>query len=251
MKRTVLHDLPECPRRDGSGCTPYLRGMIRYGGAGLTLVVLVAGTFLGGCAGMGGSGKTKTLVAGARIPFAPQTRHVSINLAKGAYPELYSNASYADWSSSQEGEGAGMAEIVCCLESVFSDSSIAYDVVGLRGMQVYLYTDDGRRIAPARTLIGQMLEEEPRGALKAFRRTNRLLFPLEGLTVAAAPPDAPPASLRLVFEGYDSVFYFEWAGQNLLPVRPVPFYKSKAAHEVKKEVRKVRQRSSEFGHTFD
>lgn len=228
-----------------------MRMLAKRGGAWLTLIALVAGTFLAGCAGLGGSGKTTSLAAGARIPFMPQARHVSINLAKGAYPELYSNASYADWSPPQEGEGTGMAEIVCCLESAFSDSSIAYDVVGLRGMQVYLYTDDGRRIAPARTLIGQMLEEEPRGALKAFRRTNRLLFPLEGLTVAAAPPDAPPATLRLVFEGYDSVFYFEWAAQNLVPVRPVPFHKSKAAQDVKREVRKARERASEFGHTFD
>jgi len=200
---------------------------------------------------LGASGQAKSVAAGARIPFIPQAPHASINLAKGAYPDLYANASYADWTVPKEGDGAGMAEITCCLESAFSDSSIAYDAVGLRGMQVYLYTDDGRRIAPARTLMGQELEEEPRGALKAFRRTNRLLFPKEAVTAAAPPPNAPPATIRLVFEGYDSVFYFEWAAQNLLPVRPVPFYKGKAARQVKKEAGKVRDRAREFGHTFD
>ena len=218
---------------------------------GTLLSLLAATAVIGGCIGVGSSGKAKSVAAGAPIAFIPQAPHASISLAKGTYPDLFSTASYAEWATPAEGENTGMIEVMCCIESSFADSSIAYDVVGLRGVQVYLYTLDGKRISPARTIMGQMLEAEPRGALKIFRRTNRLLFPSDAVRSPAAPPNAPPSTMRLVLEGYDSVFYFEWAGQNALPVRPVPFYKTKAARDAKKEAGKLRKRATEFGHTFD
>ena len=188
---------------------------------------------------------------GVTIPFVPQVSNAKINLAKGAYPDLFSETSYAQWGVAPETEGGGMVEVMCCLESAFADAGIAYDLVGLRGVSVYLYSGDGRHIAPARTLMGQELEEESRGALKVFRRINRLYFPTDQLGVVIPEPGAPAPAYRLVVEGFDSVFYFEWAAQMPQAIEATPFYKGDTAQAVKQQWNKARKKVGEWSHNFD
>jgi hypothetical protein len=110
---------------------------------------------------------------------------------------------------------ANFVTISCDIASVFSDISIAYDVVGFRGVQVYLLTADGQQIPPVQTIIGSELRETQQGALKKYHRKNVLLFPKEPVAVPAPLQGGPAPALRLVLEAQGSMFYFEWPA--LLP----------------------------------
>jgi len=104
----------------------------------------------------------------------------------------------------------------CHTESVFADSSIAYDVVGLRNVDVYLLLPDGTKVPPLQRVIDDSVDEEQRGALTLFRRANVLVFPKADLFTGA--PTIPPASasVRLVLDGHGSTFFFQW------PAKPIP-----------------------------
>lgn len=99
--------------------------------------------------------------------------------------------------------------VECHLESAFADSSIAYDAVGFRHMDVYIETPDGKRVEPVQTVIGP-LEEEPRDALKVFRRTNLLVFARRDLWFLRPLVKRDPARVRLVLERHGTQFAFEW-----------------------------------------
>lgn len=167
--------------------------------------------------------------------FAPASSIARIGFDSGKYPDLFAPETCAIWvaeavtemrrdAAVQAGEtvapeeGADAAKIAgayviieCHLESAFADSSIAYDAVGLRGLNVYLSTPDGRKIPPIQTLIGTPLKQEPRGALKVFGRTNLIAFPKRDLWIGAPLLASDVSAVRLVIEGHDSVSYFEWA----------------------------------------
>ena len=152
----------------------------------------------------------------------------------GTYADLFSPSSYAVWVSPEvaeqkrthalhsgqvvdpelEREAASITQnfvvIECHVESVFGDTSIAYDVVGFRGVDVYLETPDGREIEPIQRVIGSPVEEEQRGSLKAFRRTNLLVFPRRDLWEGRLNLDRGYASVKLVLQAQDSRFAFEW-----------------------------------------
>jgi hypothetical protein len=97
----------------------------------------------------------------------------------------------------------------CIIESVFADTSIAYDVVNLRQIDAYIETPDGQKVLPMQTLIGP-LEEEQREALRLFRRTNLLVFPRQDVWLHRPLIRQGQSRMRLVLKGYDSRFYFEW-----------------------------------------
>lgn len=188
---------------------------------------------------------------GTPLPFVPQIAKASLNYAKGPYRNLFSQGSYADWKLAEGPETADAIEITCCLESAFPDSSIAYDAAGLRGITVYLYMPDGRRISAAQTVVGGQLEEEAQGSLKVFRRVNRLTFPAAGLTVSTPTLDAPAPGVRLVLEGHNSVYFFEWPAQLPQEIKPLPFHKSPEAEKLKRGLKKAGDKTREVSHTFD
>ena len=157
-----------------------------------------------------------------------------MHLEQGRYPNLFSSGSYALWVDQsvaraklqkdvQEGlavnaQLAEEAEYIhanyivfeCRLESLFPDASIAYDVIGLRNMDVYLVTPDGVRVRPIQSIMGSHADEKSQGTLKQFGRTNLLIFPKED--VLARTPTIPNETpgVRLFIDGFNSAFYFEW-----------------------------------------
>lgn len=166
--------------------------------------------------------------------YQPMTYVSPIHWEEGEYSDLFSADSSAVWVDSdvaemkyekevQEGEAPSQYLLAqartitrnffvfeCHIESVFRDTSIAYDVVGFRGIDVHLETPDGKRVRPIQTIIGTPVEEEQRGALKLFRRTNVIVFPREDLWTGGDTVGIGIGSVRLVLTGHRSVFYFEW-----------------------------------------
>jgi hypothetical protein len=132
--------------------------------------------------------------------FTPSVSIARLSFDSGSYSDLFAPTSFAIWvdesvtafrqeAAAQAGETVTPAEnadaskicgdyviIECHLDSVFADMSIAYDVVGLRGLNIYLSTPDGRKIPPIQTLIGTPLKQEPRQALVPWPRLQRALF---------------------------------------------------------------------------
>jgi hypothetical protein len=205
--------------------------------------------------------------------FTPGAAISRLHFDGGSYPDLFASSTYAVWvdeavtslrreAAVQAGETVGAEEeaeavriareyviVECHLDSVFSDMSIGYDAVGFRGLQVYLSTPDGRKIAPIQTLIGTPLKTEPREALKLFGRTNLVVFPKHDLWlgVPLVGKDAP--SVRLVLEGHQSVFYFEWPTG--VPAAPTPTVSAGEAAEVLKVgFREFHERVRQLAHIF-
>jgi hypothetical protein len=168
--------------------------------------------------------------------FEPMAYAAQVERAEGRYPDLFGPTSYALWVSQEvtalkreqaarSGEAiepwldsaalvipASYIVIECHLESAFPDASIAYDAVGLRGMETYLELPDGRRVKPVQVLIDPHAQESPRGTLKAFTRTNLLIFTREDLLLGEPIVPATAPAVRLVLDGVGSRFFFHWDG---------------------------------------
>lgn len=100
--------------------------------------------------------------------------------------------------------------IECRLESAFADSSVAYDVVGLRNVEVYVETPAGERVYPVQRIMAPHADETPQDALIRFGRTTVLVFPKYDMLSGGVSPLSGAPALRLVLEGFHSRFYFEW-----------------------------------------
>lgn len=168
------------------------------------------------------------------VEFRPATHYSRIHTGSGRYPNLVSAASFALWVSPEvaalkrkeaveAGEkidasldeaakhvGENYFVFECHIESVFPDASIAYDVVGLRNMDLYLLTPDGLKVKPIQRILGSHADEEERMALKLFRRTNILVFPKQDILIGQPTISHEAPAVRLVMEGFNSDFYFEW-----------------------------------------
>lgn len=172
--------------------------------------------------------------------FRPLSYHSAIHAGAGPYPNLFSPDSFAIWvgpevaqlkrnKAIEEGEeidpaiansvsliGENFFVFECHFESVFPDASIAYDAVGMRNMEMYLETPDGSKIRPIQRIIGSTAEEESREALRLYRRTNFIVFPKRDILVGAPTIEGKAPGVRLVIEGFNSSFFFEW------PAAPEP-----------------------------
>ena len=172
--------------------------------------------------------------------FIPAAYYARILADTGPYPTLFSPDTFAIWVTDEVVElkkqetlnAGGTIDVYtdqaarrigehfyvfeCHTESVFADSSIAYDVVGLRNVDAYLLLPDGTKIPSLQRIIDGSADEEQRGALTLFRRANVLVFPKTDLFTDA--PTIPPAStsVRLVLDGHGSTFFFQW------PAKPIP-----------------------------
>ncbi len=199
----------------------------------LLCVTLAAGIFTISCkTGKEDASKVEPVFV---TEFFPATFISGIQLEKGPYPELFSPDSYAVWLGSdvtrlrrakslEQGEkidpklDAAAARVQenylvfeCRLVSMLPDMSIAYDVVGLRGITACLVAPDGRKISPTQIVIGSSASDEPQGALRKFARTNLIIFQKKDLWSDKAAIDIEAPSARLVLEGFGTTFRFEWA----------------------------------------
>lgn len=173
----------------------------------------------------------------ANVRFEPAWAVSPIHHDEGRYGDLFSGASRGVWNTSQvaamkkaaseapppeltpphlDEDAQALTEayvvIECHLVSEFNDMSIAYDVARLRGIQTYLMTPDGTRIDPIQIRSFGPVEETPVDALKRFSLTTVVIFPRDNLLIGMPALSAEAPSVRLVLEGHDSKYYFEWAG---------------------------------------
>lgn len=200
---------------------------LRYAGVALCLVQILA---------------CQTTPSSPREPeletlhaFSPATYHSGIHAGEARYPNLFSAESHAVWVGPEVAElkrmkalemgeiittdldetarlvGEGYYVIECHMESLFPDASIAYDSVGLRAIDAYLQTPDGVRVSPIQRILGSHADEENVEALRRYRRTNILIFAKRDVMAQRAAIDAAVPRIRLVLEGFNSSFYFEWA----------------------------------------
>jgi hypothetical protein len=206
--------------------------------------------------------------------FIPATFIAGIQAQEGPYPNLFAPDSYAVWVGSdvtrlraqnalKRGESldprmdAALARInenylvfECNLASIMPDMSIAYDAVGMRGMNVYLMSPDGRKTPPVQTSIGSTAGEELRGALRRYSRTNVLVFEKKDLWFdkAAVKMDAPSA--RLVIEGLGTTFRFEWPTA-LAPNEPWIPNQDEYVKAIKVGFKETCKRIGDIFHTLD
>lgn len=174
-------------------------------------------------------------------PFAPVNFDSQIHSGDSRYPNLFSRNSQAIWVSPEvtelkrtqamadgetiEPELAATAQLVgaeyylieCHMESLFPDASIAYDSVGFRAIDAYLITSDGIRVSPIQRILGNSATEEDVGTLKRYQRTNILVFAKRDALAQREAIAAGVPGVRLVLEGFNSSFYFEWTGKPLEP----------------------------------
>lgn len=103
--------------------------------------------------------------------------------------------------------------IECHIETMFRDSSIAYDLSGLRDTNIYLQSPDGSKVYPLQHLLLTPVEEKQVGTLKQFNRTNLLVFAMEDIITGLPTLPAKTDMIRLYLEDFDTTFYFEWIAQ--------------------------------------
>ena len=205
--------------------TGYERRLRHYG-----ILVVACGLLLTACQTGSKPKNDENLPPTLIVDFEPSMRSTTLRLQTGRYPNLFTANTAAVWVSEApiapavkggavppvSGDATmlaanpGLLVVQCTMESAFSDMSIAYDVVGFRGLSVYLQTPDGRQVIPAQTIIGSELTETRRGALKVFRRTNLLVFSRQEAALKIPVVNGEGASTRVVLEGLESTFYFEW-----------------------------------------
>ena len=177
--------------------------------------------------------------------FVPTTFLSTIHKGETRYANLYAPDSFALWVSPEVADlkreqsvAEGMeldpdldhaARYItdrylvfeCHLRSAFPDASIAYDVVGLRNIALYLETPEGHRIHPIQRIMDAHLEQDNEGALQVFERSNIVVFEKTDIITGAPAIDGEAARVRLVAEGFNSSFYFEWIAT---PPEPEPVF---------------------------
>jgi len=236
--------------------------MLRAG----TALLLLACLLPFGCQTTSGSGdeEARPPRRGETIPFEPSALSAPLAFESGSYPSLFDPSSRVTWLQGGGEAGAGetlsaqarmMADsflvFECRIVSAFEDSSIAYDVAGLRGIQASLIAPDGTEIPPAKVMLDPDLREMPRGALREYARTVYLLFPRVMLQMRIPGEGEPYQPLKLLLQGHGSVFAFSWAGSGPAEVRRERFRESETADTLREGVEKSKDASRELLHTFD
>lgn len=146
---------------------------------------------------------------------------------------------------------SGPLEIVCTLESVFPDRSIAYDAVGLRGMDVFLELPDGSEVLPVQRTLDPNLSETPEGALRRYSRKLTLHFPSRNFMVENPAATPVAKGIRLVLTGLNSTFYFEWHAVPDTTAKLEAREDYQVRETVSKGYRTVKNKAKDVSHTFD
>ncbi|MFP6597026.1 MAG: hypothetical protein VCC01_06180 [Candidatus Hydrogenedentota bacterium] len=103
--------------------------------------------------------------------------------------------------------------VECHIETMFRDSSIAYDLSGLWNTSVYLQSPSGSKVYPLQHLLMTPAEEKQVGTLKQFNRTNVFVFAMEDIISRLPTLPDETSMIRLYLEDFDTTFYFEWMAQ--------------------------------------
>lgn len=207
--------------------------------------------------------------------FEPTSYVAPIQQGEGRYPNLYAPTSFAVWVGPEvtafkreQAQASGQtvepwidnaATIIpenyvvveCHVASAFPDSSIAYDVVGFRGMDLYLEFPDGRRVKPIQVLIDTHARESSQGTLKSFSRINLLVFPRRDLLLGESTLPAEAPSARLVIAGVGSRFHFDWPGMGAPRTSSWIPAAQEAAQAVQLGFRDLFGRLQRLAHIFD
>jgi len=195
---------------------------------------LAIALIMSGCQTRGPKDEDVPVIPPGALAFRPVSSLSLIHLDQGRYPNLFSSGSYALWVDKNvarakllKDQEAGIAPtqaladdadfvlenyivFECRLESIFPDASIAYDVIGLRNIDVYLLTHDGMRVRPIQTLLGTHADESAQGTLNEFGRTTLIVFPKEDVLSGEQTISDEAPGVRLIIDGFNSAFYFEW-----------------------------------------
>ncbi|MCF6284476.1 MAG: hypothetical protein L3K26_04740 [Candidatus Hydrogenedentes bacterium] len=142
--------------------------------------------------------------------------------------------------------------VTCFLESQFSDMSIAYDAVGLRGVSIFLELPDGTQVLPAQKVLDSNLKEAQVGALRRFRRKITLFFPSRAIIVDNPAVTPTSRGVRLVLEAHETQFYFEWpARPDTRPTAKKPGPEKQALKATKAAYREFSSRAKRLSHELD
>jgi hypothetical protein len=96
---------------------------------------------------------------------------------------------------------------------MFRDSSIAYDLSGLRNTNIYLQSPNGSKVYPLQHLLLTPAEETQVGTLKQFNRTNVLIFAMDDIISGLSTLPDETSVIRLYLEDFNTTFFFEWIAQ--------------------------------------
>lgn len=224
---------------------------------------------------------------GTPVRFIPSTATVNLQYGAGAYPTLFDGTSTCTLATPLLQPAAPPAPVVVeqapgvavelpaqsapsapdgatppptvpasltfelTLNSVFEDSSIAYDAVGLRNIQPYLFLPDGTRLPPIQVVPDAAIIDKPFGALRAYSRKVSLVFQNVPTSYILPPPPMPAQGVRLVLEGYGAMFFFEWPPVMPSEVRAPPLRQKPEYQAVREGEHKARAWAKEQAHRFD
>lgn len=198
-----------------------------------TVAVVLAAFALSACQTTKKPDETATVPV-AVGDFVPASPAAAVQLESGRYPNLFAPTSYAVWITSGVAEAklkreqalggeispmlaadastinANFYVIEVNLESAFPDSSIAYDVVGMRAIDAYLTLPDGTTVYPAQRVMATTAGETEEGTLRRYGRTNLIVFPKTDVLSGAPTIPGGTQGLRLTLDGFNSIFHFEW-----------------------------------------
>ncbi|HOV59727.1 MAG TPA: hypothetical protein PK349_01530 [Candidatus Hydrogenedentes bacterium] len=209
------------------------------------------------------TGDETVISPGTRVPFSPVQAGAPLQWESGPYPALFSPESWVAWAGPESDApspewaaaltlpGDRFAVLECRLKSGFADQSIAYDAVGLRGVDVWLETPDGRQVFPVQVIRDGRLDEQFDGALRVFTRRCLLVFPREELYFVVDRETAAVQEMRLCLRVAQTVFSCRWPAQTPLVNTPLSIHEHPATQAVREELRRVWDKSKEVSHQFD
>jgi len=241
----------------------------------LTCAAVSLALILAGCSTLKSDAQKEQDEAAKHIPFEPVSFVSRLHAGEGPYPNLFAGESQALWvgpevtqqrraEASEAGEAItaetdaavlDAAENYLVIElhvvSAFPDMGKGYDAVGLRNVECYLLTPDGRKVQPATTIRGEELDEKQESAIREFGKTHLLAFSRRDLELRVPKADPEGATARLVLAAYGTSFYFEWfplVPEGLLP--PLPEF-SRVSGALKMRYREYAEKVRRIGHRLD
>ena len=231
----------------------------------VTLMLSIGWLMLPGCNTVREHAETGEPVIrpGIQVPFAPVRSGAPIQWESGPYSTLFSSGSWAAWvgPDSDAASPAWAAALTlppdrfalleCRLISSFADQSMAYDAVGLRGVEVWLETPDGRHILPVQVIRDGHLDEQLQGALRVFARRSLLVFPREEIYFVVNRDTGPMQEMRLCLQAAQTLFSCRWSGETPVVNTPVPLKEHPATQTVHQKLRQLWDKSGELSHQFD
>jgi hypothetical protein len=194
------------------------------------VALITTALVLTNCASL--SGKNETVEMLVSETFYVASTKSNIAFESGRYANLYNMDSYAVWNDAPTREdpvvpaqlidGATIkvstAEPIvvdCFIGSKFSDSSIAFDAVKLRNLEVFIEIEGENKLLPSGIELISDTDEKQVGALRQYRRHVRVTFPGRDVQTGDPVLHRDVKEIRLVFFGFHSKYAFEW--QNASP----------------------------------